>query len=251
MKIITCLIFLLFSELVHAQQSLTVNSPSATLYDAPRSNAKEIGSIAQGKKVIVLGEENGYYRVQTKSGRAIYIHSSQLESEKSAQEDIVLEDQPAKKPRRSKNTEDESSNSGFSPKLTYDLSVSTGSYNSYSYTEAELGLNLFFLSWLAWRNGFFARFVQPENYYGVDSSLRAQFHFGLGDALGATVYGGPGYRFQSKGEGVPMAEGGLNLHLVGFSIGGGVKTLYYKAINQNRENDTQYYITLSAGGSIF
>ncbi len=247
--------FVGFSLAAHhslAQAPYTVRSQGASLLEAPQSGAKVLGTLGAGKKIFVLGDSaGGYFRVQTKSGRAMFINSSQLASGHQESDDVIEASEKPKPQATEKEKSGASDSSDQNMRLTYDLVVSAGNYDNQNYTEAQLGLNLFFLKWLAWRNAGFARFVAPENYYGYDTSARLQFEFGLGDLLGVTIFGGPGYRFATRFDNAPFAEGGLSLSLAGFTIGGGVKTIYYKFANENNANDTQYFITLAGGGSLF
>lgn len=135
-------------------------------------------------------------------------------------------------------------------RLTFDLGLSVGSVNNKSYTEFNLGLNTYFTSYFAWRNAVFARFASGvDNIYGLDSSVRGIFSTDLG-ALGFTAFAGPGYRFASRGGNVPFAEGGLVFKLPMITLGGGIKAFFNKMVDSNSENDTQYFIILSGGGSL-
>jgi hypothetical protein len=135
-------------------------------------------------------------------------------------------------------------------RITYDLGASTGQFLGRSYTEATLGVNLYFNEYFAWRNAGFARFVQDrENVYGLDSSARGVFS-AAGSGLGFTVFGGPGYRFVNRGDHAPFAEAGLVLRAGGLSVGGGVKTLMNSWVRSGAENDTQYFLILAGGGTL-
>lgn len=143
--------------------------------------------------------------------------------------------------------EGDSSSAG---KLTYDLGVSAGSINDESYLEAGLGLNFYFVDWLAWRNAVFYRMMnESDDYYGLDTSARAIGSLDLG--IGSlTAFAGPGFRFVSEGTNAPFAEGGLVLKFVGLAIGGGVKTIFNNVIDDDIPDDTQFFIILSGAGSI-
>lgn len=152
---------------------------------------------------------------------------------------LVLIVQPAYcKTRKIQQPIDEQSYS----KLTYDLGFSFGSYNNASYTEANLGLNYFFKSWLAWRNAVFGRFA-TTNIYGLDSSMRA-----ILNAPTITAFLGPGYRIATTSQSGPFAEGGAIFHLGGFSLGGGVKVIMYTNPGSLPNSDLEYFIVLAGGG---
>lgn len=141
--------------------------------------------------------------------------------------------------------------SGFSDfRITYDLGASTGSYSNKTYTEINLGVNLYVYPFLAWRNAAFARFLSgANNVYGLDSSVRGILELG-GSGLGMTAFAGPGFRFVNEGRNVPFGEAGAVFKLGGLNIGGGVKTLFNKFADSALENDTQYFIILAGGGSL-
>lgn len=140
--------------------------------------------------------------------------------------------------------------SSSAPRLTFDLGVSAGSIGDENYTELQLGLNWFLKNWFAWRNAAFYRAIEGDDYYGLDTSARL-FHFFLwGEESGATLFGGPGYRFASEGDHLPFAEGGLVLKLGGFAIGGGVKSFFPDLIGSNQDTDTQFFIILSGAGAL-
>ncbi len=135
-------------------------------------------------------------------------------------------------------------------KKTFDLGLATGSVNNFNYTEADLGLNLYFNPYLDFRNAVFAKFISgAENIYGLDSSMRGVLNLDL-EAVGMTTFLGTGVRFQSRGSTVPFAEGGLVFRLVGFAIGGGAKRIFNSAVNSSVSDETQYFIILSGGGSL-
>ena len=138
-----------------------------------------------------------------------------------------------------------------SGRLTYDLGVSSGKSGDVTYSEIDLGLNFFIQPFLAWRNAIFARFVsEADNIYGLDSSARFIFNTRLSERSGVTTFGGPGVRVPSEGDVVPFVEGGLIFKAGGLSLGGGAKAIFNKAIDEDAENDTQYFIILSGSGSL-
>jgi hypothetical protein len=133
---------------------------------------------------------------------------------------------------------------------TFDLGASLGSVNDVHYTEANLGLNLYFYEWLAWRNALFGRFASgEETIWGLDSSVRGVLNLG-GGALGLTAFAGPGYRFINKGDNAPLVEAGIVFRLAGIALGGGAKTIINSAVRDGAPNDTQYFLILAGGGSL-
>lgn len=135
-------------------------------------------------------------------------------------------------------------------RITYDVGLSAGNANNVSYTEANLGINAYFMDYFSWRNSIFSRFITgQDNIYGLDTSLRGIFSAG-NSAGGFTAFAGPGWRFVSRGDSAPFAEAGVVVKLAGISLGGGVKSVYNSAIRQGAENDTQYFLILAGGGSL-
>ena len=134
--------------------------------------------------------------------------------------------------------------------LTYDLGISFGTYNKKSYTEVDLGLNYFFLQWLAWRNAVFYRGIENgDNFSGLDSSARAIYDSPSSN-LGFTTFGGVGYRFANHDANAPFLEAGLSLKLAGIRIGGGVKSVLYSMKNSNSDNDNSFFLILGGGGAL-
>lgn len=213
-----------------------INSGTASLYDAPGGN--KIGSVGKGKRLKAEdGSENGYKKLKTKSGRALWVRESDIKSlNAKPEDDLVVDDVQAEE-------------SDFA-RLTYDIGFSTGSSGDVNYSEANFGLNYFFMRWLSWRNAVFARFISPENIYGLDSSARLFYNIGFGERSGVTLFGGPGYRFVNKGDNVPFAEAGLVTHLGSFNIGGGFKTFFNNVVRAGSSSDTQYFIILSGSGAL-
>lgn len=152
-------------------------------------------------------------------------------------------------PVRVMGDEGDSASSG-SGRFTFDIGASTGKVGSETYTEANLGLNYYAESWLAWRNALFGRFqTAQQNVYGLDTSLRAIAEFG-DYQTGLTAFIGPGYRFASGIDSSPFAEEGLVFHLGGLSVGGGAKQVFNSLAHPNHVDDTQYFLILAGGGSL-
>lgn len=214
---------------------VVVTAPRADLYDAP--NGKIVGSIGQGKKIKTAEHDrDGHLRLITKSGRSIWIREADVRVLSSdVEEDLESDPEPIEENYA---------------KYTWDLGFSTGSSGGDTYSEANVGLNYFFKRWLAWRNALFGRFIKPENIYGLDSSIRMFYSLGLGEKSSLTIFGGPGYRFVTKGLNVPFAEGGLVTHLGSFTLGVGAKTFFTQMVQSGAEPDTQYFIILAGGGAL-
>jgi hypothetical protein len=135
-------------------------------------------------------------------------------------------------------------------RVTYDLGLATGSYNSLNYTEAQLGLNYYFSDYFAWRNAGFYRFqTGMDNTMGIDTSLRGLFSLG-GQPLGFSAFAGPGFRFVNRGDNAPFIEAGAAIKVAGFAVGAGVKSIFNNSVNPKSPNDTQIMILLSGAGSL-
>jgi hypothetical protein len=145
----------------------------------------------------------------------------------------------------------DSGNSDFGiERITFDLGASFGSYNNHNYTEAELGLNLYFSPHLDWRSAVFARFPDgQQNIFGIDESLRAIASLGT-NALGFTAFAGPGYRFATVGDSAPFFEGGAVVKISGFAIGVGAKSILDSWVRTSAANDTQIFLILAGGASL-
>ncbi|MES2857121.1 MAG: hypothetical protein V4692_14730 [Bdellovibrionota bacterium] len=134
--------------------------------------------------------------------------------------------------------------------LTYDIGLSTGRVNDVSYTEANLGFNYKFLDYVAWRNALFGRFASgADSVYGIDTSLRGMISFG-DRQMGLSAFLGPGFRFVTKGDNAPFAEGGVVLNAAGISIGAGAKSIFNSAVRNGAQNDSQIFLILAGGGAL-
>ncbi|HEY8271656.1 MAG TPA: hypothetical protein VIG33_12265 [Pseudobdellovibrionaceae bacterium] len=143
------------------------------------------------------------------------------------------------------------------PTFSYDISASSGTENSNTYSELKLNLNWYLNDWLNWRNGIFSRFgsnIQAVN--GLDSSLLAAFDTSTeGDQFGVQVFAGPGVRMASADNSAVTAEAGIIFKLGGISLGGGAKYLSYFSTRKDLlgivlpKDETQYFIVLSGSGS--
>ncbi len=238
------LLFCILSFGVHVSAENFITKHNDTLvHSSPSPQGKVIGKIPKGKKLVTGQQQGDFVQVTSKSGRAMWVKASDLEAPVDlggTGEDLsgdVAKDDKEDDTRRS------------APQFSWDLGAAAGSYDNRTYSEVQLGVNWYFLNWLAWRNAGFMRFVNPENIYGLDTSMRASVSPNILHAVGFTLFGGPGYRFQSKGDAVPFLEGGLELHMFGLNIGGGAKSLMYSLNDSKKSNDVQYFLILSGSGS--
>ena len=141
-------------------------------------------------------------------------------------------------------------------KATYDIGIAGGQYgtdnngNSVSYIEGDLGLNLYFKDYLAWRNAIFGRFPSGQtNYFGLDSSVRAILNVG-DQALGFTAFAGPGVRFPTLGPVAPFVEGGAVFKVAGLALGVGFKSILDSWVKSGVGNDNQIFLIIAGGGAI-
>ena len=220
---------------------LVISSPQAPLYSNSDESSRTNSVLQSGRRVKAIGpSENGFVPLATKSGRA-WIRENDVMPEGPVAGEVL-------EPR-----EERSSESRFGlgiERITFDLGGSFGQVNDISYTEVNLGLNTYFSEYFAWRNAVFGRFVEKsDNIYGLDTSLRGILSVS-GVVAGFTIFAGPGYRFVSQGDNVPLAEAGLVFRLAGISLGGGVKTLLTSWVKSGAPNDTQYFLILAGGGSL-
>lgn len=143
------------------------------------------------------------------------------------------------------------------PTFSYDVSASSGTENSNTYSEIKLGLNWYLTDWLNWRNAIFTRFgsnVKSTN--GLDSSLLATYEVNNEErTLGVQAFIGPGVRLASEDNNAATATAGVIFTLGGIKLGGGVQYLSYIKTRQDTEgvdlpkSETQYFVVLSGGGS--
>jgi len=144
------------------------------------------------------------------------------------------------------------------PTFTYDISASSGTENSNSYSEVKLNLNWYLADWLNWRNGIFTRFGSNiQSVSGLDSSVLAAYDIkNESGTLGFQAFAGPGVRIASADNNAATAEAGVIFTLGGIQIGGGAKYLSYFKTRQDPNNvalpkdETQYFIVLAGGGNL-
>ncbi len=210
--------------------------------------------LKKGRKLVAKVEtERGFYQLVTKSGQMLFVRTSDVKvlGPKTAEEEDLLSGDDSGGARARTNRGEDGEGSAEKWRATFDLGISAGSVGKTNYTEGNLGLNLYFTKFLALRNALWGRFSSGlDTTYGLDTSLRGILNMDLGPVGGITTFAGPGYRFANQGFNVPFAEAGLVLKLVGFAIGGGAKVLMNGWKTKGAENDTQYFIILSGGGSL-
>ncbi|MGZ3742787.1 MAG: hypothetical protein ACXWRE_06465 [Pseudobdellovibrionaceae bacterium] len=141
--------------------------------------------------------------------------------------------------------------------LSYDVSASSGTENSNTYSELKLNLNWYMNDWLNWKNGIFSRFGSNiQSVSGLDSALLAAVGASSAeDTFGVQVFAGPGVRLASAENSAATAEAGIVFKLGGINLGGGAKYLSYFSTRKDLAgislppNETQYFIVLAGGGS--
>jgi hypothetical protein len=242
--------FVLLLSVSAFAKTYIIKNDRAKAYDGPSTTSAAVGHVVKGKKINSVGEDEGFIQVQTKTGRIMWIKLTDVEEAEAAQPMEVAQNTPAAE------TPTEQEDSGPSEfRLTWDLGAAGGSYRGETYNEIDLGVNAHFNKWFIWRNAGFMRFVQPKNYYGLDSSARFVYEPTFIPGFGVTLYGGPGYRIlfsgvDGAGNSAPLAEAGLTLHIGSFHLGGGIKTVFQSFADKNVGDDTQFFITISGGGVI-
>jgi hypothetical protein len=143
------------------------------------------------------------------------------------------------------------------PTFTYDLGLSSGTYEGKGYSEVQLGLSWYLSDYLVWRNSVFSRFGSDvDSAAGLDSSARFVYNTPRDEqGFGIGVFAGPGYRFSNKENTGVFGEAGLNLKMAGFATGVAVKSIYYNSPGKDSDGrdkgrtDTVVSLVLSAGGS--
>jgi hypothetical protein len=236
-----CILILFLSPKVQAG-SAVVQSERAPIFATPE-DTKPIGFVKKGKKIQTLEEEGEFLKLKTKSNKPMYIRSSDVGQ--GLAEDDLVEPGNARKAAAREDSEDSDDFNRFS----LSLSVATGSTDHQNYAEAHLGLGYYFMRWLEFQNSLFTTLGGELSYSGLDSSLRGVLKACLTPAFRVHAFGGPGYRFISKGTNVPFVEAGLITGILGFSIGGGVKSFLYSSIDSRDNNENQYFLILSGGTS--
>jgi hypothetical protein len=143
-----------------------------------------------------------------------------------------------------------SRSTGERPNLSYDLGASLGNYAGKSYTELNLGLNWYLSDNFNWRNSVFSRFGGSSSVAGLDSSMRLESRSQSTDGnFGSHLFLGPGVRIADTANTGLFIEGGASFRIGGFSLGGGLKSIYYSSpASGNSNSDTEFFIILGGGG---
>ncbi len=144
------------------------------------------------------------------------------------------------------------------PTLSYDLGLSSGTYNDKGYSEVQLGLNWAALEHLIWRNSLFTRFGSGiRSTGGLDTSARFVYNTARDEeGFGLGIFAGPGYRISDQENSGVFGEAGLTLKMAGFATGVGVKAISYNSPGTDSEGrtlprtDTVTFLILSVGGSM-
>ena len=147
--------------------------------------------------------------------------------------------------------------SSYAPTFTYDLGISSGTYNDKGYSEIQLGLNWYLAEHFVWRNSVFSRFgTGIDTVAGLDTSGRFVYNTPRDEqGFGVGFFAGPGYRISKKENSGLFAEAGLLLKMAGFAAGVGAKSIYYSSPgkdasgNEFSHSDTVVFLILAAGGS--
>ena len=218
---------------------LQTNKSDVIVYSQPQVQSKAVGKLPKGKVVEVISEsKDGFFRVRSKTGKELWIQEQDTSPLESITEEILDPPSPGSPAALAAAENDY-------PKFTLDLGGAMGSNNGFDYTEIQLGTNLFFKSWIAWRNVLFGQIASGvETRYGLDSSARLYARLVQNDAIALTLFGGPGYRVLSKGTNDAFAEAGFFSRLLFFSVGAGAKVF---ATERNGSRETQYFLILSGG----
>lgn len=227
-----------------------VTVAQAAVYFSPDEGKRSSTFLNRGRRVEAAGEvSKGFLPILIRSGGKAWVRESEVVSELPANEFLEPVEPKSNGPsKRGRQRQKERSFLGLE-RVTFDLGASSGSTNSVSYTELNLGLNAYFYEWLAWRNAIFGRFMTGSSgVYGLDSSLRGIIE--ASGFMGFTAFAGPGYRFVNQGRGAPFFETGIVLKLAGLALGGGVKTVLTSWAQSGAPNETQYFIILAGGGSL-
>ncbi|MBX9765859.1 MAG: SH3 domain-containing protein, partial [Bdellovibrionales bacterium] len=202
---ILCLFLFAAGSSKAANKILQTNKTDVIVYAQPQAQAKAVGKLPKGKVVEVVSESrDGFYRVRSKTGKELWIQEQDISPLESITEEILDPPTPGS-PAAEAATESEY------PKFTIDLGGAAGSRPGVNYTEIQLGTNIYFKKWIAWRNALFGQLATGfETTYGLDSSVRLFAHLVQNDAVALTLFGGPGYRVLNKGTNDGFVEAGFS-----------------------------------------
>ncbi|MEK2646428.1 hypothetical protein [Bdellovibrio sp. BCCA] len=142
-------------------------------------------------------------------------------------------------------------------RVTYDLSGASGTRDDESFSEIHLGLNWYIHDWLNWRNSIFTQFGTDINtVYGLDTAALFNWEaYTQGRGLGIELFAGPGLRFATEDSNAVFGKAGITFGLGGLRLGGGIQAFHYFEDRHDKQDrilnkdETQYFITVSGGGS--
>lgn len=214
---------------------------TTSVYAKPSTSSPVLGKIKKDKKIRVRGtQNNGFYMVPLKNGKSVYIPVASVEpyTVKNLSNDVDASN---------------ASQSTRKGRFYFDIGASAGQTTvnsvSTSYTQITLGVDYFFMDWLSWRNEVFGRFISGNDpLYGVDSSARAHYDIML-DQFKVGVYGGPGYRFVTRGTNAPFALAGVQVRAFNVNLSAQVQKTFYSWANKDYEDATEMRFGLFGSGS--
>ncbi len=218
--------------------SLTVSVDKAAVLAAPTESAKIVSYLSRGKSIESAGKpQKGFYQLKTKSGRRLFIKTSDVEVvDGSIDADLVSEETSGK--------------SNNFRRFRFDGGGSVGSSNRGSFYEINLGVSYFVTEWLIWRNAPFFRFQSgATNSFGLDSSVRGQYSPPVAAEFSPTLMVGAGFRFINTGSHAPFAEAGLGLRVSDIQIQLGVKYIAGKLLDANVEDEVIFNGGFTVRGS--
>lgn len=222
-----------------ANKILQTNKTDVIVYAQPQTQAKAVGKLPKGKVVEVVSEsKGGFFRVRSKTGKELWIQEQDVSPLESVSEEILDPPTPGSPAAQA-------ASEGSYPKFTFDLGGASGSRQGSNYTEIQLGTNLYFKKWIAWRNALFGQLATGfETTYGLDSSIRLFAHLIQNDSIALTLFGGPGYRVLNKGSGDGFVEAGFSSRIFFVSLGAGARSF---VTERNGSRETQYFLIFSGG----
>jgi hypothetical protein len=233
------LAFIFSAPTFAANKVLQTNKTDVVVYSQPQLQSKAVGKLPKGKNVEVVSEaKDGFLKIRSKSGKELWVQEQDISPLESITEEILDPPTPGS-PAAQAAAENEY------PKFTIDLGGAAGSRPGVSYTEVQLGTNIHFKSWIAWRNTVFGQLATGlETTYGLDSSIRLFGRLIQNQAVALTLFGGPGYRVLNKGTNDGFVEAGFSSRIFFLSLGAGARMF---ATERNGTRETQYFLILSGG----
>lgn len=229
----------------------------AEVREAPKPDAKELTHLKKGIFLKCDGiRKNGYFRLVTKSKKPMWIADT-LVDVYSPSADIV-QGGPVS-PKRSapagptggapKRDDDSPARADFK-RWSVDLGASTGSTNTVSYFEINLGINYFIERWLIFRNAPFYRSQSGgDAAFGLDSSLDGVLEFELGEVAKVQLLAGAGYRILNQGTSAPFVESGVGLAIGPLVLDLGMKRIFNELVDKASSNEILYTIKATGGVS--